>query len=278
MNDKYPEVQALYKSKKMTNIAYADWTVNLQKWWCTHAGRDCLNCYMLAMAKMYPANAADGPVWRENGVSEFMKMPPGAVVFLGDMYDVYHEQTPFEHIRRTHDLIASRPDVTVLLLTKRPHIAWDYRDDLLWPNNLWFGVTMGYRAAIPRRMQYLKASPAQHKWVSCEPLIESLVPTMTCELLSGIDWVVCGAESGNTRRAFSKNWARLLMSECKVAGVPFFYKQSSGKLPGTDPYLEGEKYFNFPPQFMPLKHEMATAQFVPEIVQLSMFDNIEGGE
>lgn len=257
MATKYPNVQALYKSKKMTNIPYADWTVNLLKWWCTRVSAGCKNCYMLAMAKMYPANAADGPVWREKGVSEFMKMPPGAVVFLGDMYDVYHEQTSFENILETHDLIASRPDVTVLLLTKRPQniFSFEYAADLQWPDNLWLGTTIENKAVLPRRIAYLKSIKGpKHLWLSCEPLLEDLTLMMTMTQLKGFEWVVCGAESGHKRRSFSKNWARMLKYTCALAEVPFFYKQSSGQLPGTDPYLEGKRHYNFPDGIAPLKY------------------------
>ena len=272
---KYPKVQALYKSEAMTNIAYADWTVNLQKWWCTKVSMGCKNCYMLIMAKTYPNNAADGPVWREKGVSEFMKMPPGAVVFLGDMYDVYHEQTPFEYIERTHELIASRPDVTVLLLTKRPQNVWNYHLDLPWPDNLWLGTTIENRAVLPRRISYLKSIKGpKHLWLSCEPLLEDLTPIMTTIQLSGIGWVVCGGESGNHRRPFNKNWARMLKYTCMMVGVPFFYKQSGGQYPSNDPYLEGELHYNFPDGIEPLKYR-EPVELEPVPIQMDMFG--EGG-
>jgi protein gp37 len=117
----------------------------------------------------------------------------------------------------------------------------------------------------------------KHLWLSCEPLLESLVPTMTVTQLTGIDWVVCGAESGHQRRSFSKNWARLLMYECKLAVVPFFYKQSSGHLPGTDPYLEGKQHYNFPDGIAPLKYrEVVEPESGP--VQMAMFSDTKGGE
>lgn len=273
-NQTFPHIQALYKSKKMTNIAYADWTINLQKWWCTKTSSGCKNCYMMTMAKMYPANASNGPVWREKGVSEFMKLPSGAVVFLGDMYDVYHEQTPFEYIQRTHELIASRPDVTVLVLTKRPQNVWSYHFELPWPDNLWLGTTVENRAILSRRIAYLKSIEGpSHLWLSCEPLLEDLTPAMTIAQLGGIEWVVCGAESGNCRRPFHKNWARMLKYTCALAEVPFFYKQSSGQYPGNDPYLEGKKHYNFPDGIAPLKYRDA-AEEKPVAVQMEMFDDM----
>ena len=276
MTTKHPKVQALYKSKKMTNIAYADWTINLQKWWCTKVSAGCKNCYMLAMAKTYPNNASSGPEWREKGVAEFNKMPPGAVVFLGDMYDVYHEQTPKEHICCTHELIASRPDVTVLVLTKRPHHPFPLWE-LHWPDNLWSGVTVEDNNAVERIQQLKSWQYPKHMWLSCEPLLEDISEKLSCTQLTGIEWVVCGAESGNRRRPFNKRWAENLRAVCERNGVPFFYKQSSGQYPGNDPYLEGELHYNFPDGIAPLKYR-APVEELPLPMQIDMFADMEGGE
>jgi hypothetical protein len=44
-------------------------------------------------------------------------------------------------------------------------------------------------------------------------------------LLYGIDWVICGGESGHGARPMHPDWARSLRDQCKAAGVPFFFKQ-----------------------------------------------------
>ena len=40
-----------------------------------------------------------------------------------------------------------------------------------------------------------------------------------------IHWVINGGESGGHKRPFNADWARVLREECKVAKVPFFFKQ-----------------------------------------------------
>ena len=44
----------------------------------------------------------------------------------------------------------------------------------------------------------------------------------------GIDWVICGGESGPGARLMDPDWARLLRDQCRDVGVPFFVKQMSG--------------------------------------------------
>ena len=41
----------------------------------------------------------------------------------------------------------------------------------------------------------------------------------------GLDWVICGCESGPGRRPMDLAWAEVLEEQCRVAQVPFFMKQ-----------------------------------------------------
>jgi protein gp37 len=54
----------------------------------------------------------------------------------------------------------------------------------------------------------------------------------------GIDWVICGAESGTARRPFDLEWARSLRDQCRAAGVAFFMKQDSHRKPGQRGRIE----------------------------------------
>jgi protein gp37 len=42
---------------------------------------------------------------------------------------------------------------------------------------------------------------------------------------SGIDWVICGGESGPKARPMHPDWSRSLRDQCKDASVPFLFKQ-----------------------------------------------------
>lgn len=45
------------------------------------------------------------------------------------------------------------------------------------------------------------------------------------QALDGIDWVICGGESGHQARPMHPDWARSLRDQCAAAGVPFLFKQ-----------------------------------------------------
>jgi protein gp37 len=53
---------------------------------------------------------------------------------------------------------------------------------------------------------------------------------------SGIDWVICGGESGPKARPFHTDWAQDLKQQCDAAGIPFFMKQLGERtlFPGDD--------------------------------------------
>lgn len=58
------------------------------------------------------------------------------------------------------------------------------------------------------------------------PYIDSTKARISTDIGYGkIDWIICGGESGPNRRPFDANWARLLRSDCKTLGIPFFMKQ-----------------------------------------------------
>lgn len=51
--------------------------------------------------------------------------------------------------------------------------------------------------------------------------------TGRCEDNEGLDWVICGGESGGNARSMNLDWAQNLKSECEFGNIPFFMKQLS---------------------------------------------------
>ena len=124
-----------------TNISWADQSLNFYNWYCTKISPGCKNCYMFAMRKQFGREDASLK-WRESALKEYHALKPGEVVFVNSMSDTYHEDAPLEWIQRIHELIASKPAVQFLVLNKRPYRALIIRRDLLWPENLWVGVSV----------------------------------------------------------------------------------------------------------------------------------------
>lgn len=82
------------------------------------------------------------------------------------------------------------------------------------------------------------------RFLSIEPLLEDLGQID----LRGIDWVIVGGESGPGARPMEREWVVSLRDQCRVARVPFFFKQWGGvqkKKRGRE--LDGRVYSAFPP-------------------------------
>lgn len=115
---------------------------------------------------------------------------------------------------------------------------------------LWLGVTAENQEMADQRIPILLRTPAAHRFVSVEPMLGkvrldnirfSLYGSDSMDffpftghvyidnqlVLEGnkLDWVICGGESGRNARPIEKEWVLDLMSQCKEAEVPFFFKQ-----------------------------------------------------
>jgi protein gp37 len=113
------------------------------------------------------------------------------------------------------------------------------------------GVSVENQKAADLRIPALLGTPAAGRWISAEPLlgpvdllgdVERPGPAVVrtgfatrtdygtgveydCDDQVGIDWLVCGGESGRNARPMDLRWARDLRDQCAAAGVPYFFKQ-----------------------------------------------------
>ena len=104
-----------------------------------------------------------------------------------------------------------------------------------WPlPNVWLGVSCENQARADERIPLLLDTPAAHRWVSLEPLLEAVdlvwkgSPTSS-GWLDSIDWCVIGGESGPHARPCDLGWIRDIRDQCKAAGVPCYIKQVGAK-------------------------------------------------
>jgi protein gp37 len=147
-----------------------------------------------------------------------------------DRYDAAHD-----HNRA--DMVADR----VAALLGREGAAGAARVDERWRGwplpNVWLGTSTENRAALLDRAGHLRKTPAAVRFFSCEPLLGDLGDVV----LSDIDWVICGGESGPHARPMHPDWARSLRDQCAAAGVPFFFKQWGEWAPGENA-LDDRRY------------------------------------
>lgn len=93
-----------------------------------------------------------------------------------------------------------------------------------WPlTNVQIGVSVEDRERWLERISMLREiTAAAVRFVSYEPALEHLGDDLD---LSGIDWLICGGESGPHARPMHADWARSIRDQCHRAGVAFFFKQ-----------------------------------------------------
>lgn len=231
-----------------TNIEWADKSLNFYNWKCDKVSAGCKNCYMMAFARRMGKNPIGTPEWRKTARKEYLALKSGDVVFVNSMSDTYHEKVDRRYIHWIHNYIWQRPDVTFLLLTKRPHIAYGMRHTLKWSPNLWLGTSIE-SPEVMYRLAFLVRTPAAGHFVSAEPLLSQLngiEKYMTGHTVKKIDWLIAGAESGDNRRPMNLNWVRHLRNLSLQNNIPFMYKQGSHRFPSKNRVLDDRTWDESP--------------------------------
>ena len=119
--------------------------------------------------------------------------------------------------------------------------------------NVWLGVSVEDQSTYDERSNHLFKTPAHHRFISYEPAIASLDLDFNAidialepdgygnaAILGGLDWVICGGESGPGARPMHPDWARAVRDQCQAARVKFFMKQMSKKGPIPDDLMVRE--------------------------------------
>lgn len=196
---------------------------------CTKVSPGCANCYAERMAKrlqaMGQANYRNGfkLTMHEQALEVPLLWRKPQVIFVNSMSDLFHQDIPFDYIRRVFDVMQRASWHQFQVLTKRAGRLEEVAPDLPWPRNVWMGVSVE-NADYTWRIDHLRRTGAAVKFLSVEPLLGSLGHLN----LAGIDWVIVGGESGPGSRPMREEWVLEARDQCVEAGVPFFFKQWGG--------------------------------------------------
>jgi len=122
--------------------------------------------------------------------------------------------------------------------------------------NVWLGTSVEDQKTADERIPHLLSCPAAVRFLSVEPMLGpvNLKPFRpfiahlgaagvecehgydACPICDrGIDWVICGGESGPGARPMHLDWVRSVRDQCAAAGVPFFFKQWGEWVPTNEP-------------------------------------------
>lgn len=253
---------------------------------CTMVSPGCTNCYAMKMAHRFKGvhpkyegttRVTDGGkvIWTghinldEKALMEPLTWKKPRRVFVNSMSDLFHESVPFGFIDKVFAVMALTPDITYMVLTKRPErmaeyfnhpfipaldgwkkaaksfpkisqwkseTVWDYMPQVL--PNVWLGTTVENQEQADKRLPYFLEFGAAVRFISCEPLLGPVdllkqYPVGKGSIPYGalVDWVIAGGESGHGARPVHPDWIRSLRDQCQEAGVPFFFKQWGEWLP-----------------------------------------------
>jgi protein gp37 len=141
-------------------------------------------------------------------------------IFVCSWSDFMIEEADGEWRTEALDIIYQTPWHTYMILTKRSERI----RGTAWPDNVWLGVTVEDKDATVR-LNDLMWTTARVRFVSCEPLLESVNLT---PWLRNLDWVITGGESGKEARPMREEWAVEIIKDCQEWGVPVFHKQNGG--------------------------------------------------
>lgn len=225
---------------------------------CSKVSQGCKYCYAerdwgrLQHLPAYHGRAFTDVATHSNRLDQPLRWQKPRRIFVNSMSDLFHPDVPDLFIWRVFIVMAQATRHTFQVLTKRPDRAFGIISKwcdtgLVFRSgygavlpNVWLGVSVEDQAAADERIPILLKTPAAVRWVSAEPLLGPvaigaylsrtnmpglrLMPGFI-DPLPGLQWVVCGGESGPHARPMHAAWARALRDQCAVAGVPFLFKQ-----------------------------------------------------
>ena len=212
-----------------SKIGWTDRTHNF--WWgCNKVSEECLHCYIAPIMRRGGFEPFKGPMRTKNWTAplkwnchaEGKNIRPR--IFTCSMSDFFHPGAD-KWRAEAWDIISECNNLDWLILTKRPELIENRlpSDWGLGYSNVWLGVTAGCQKSL-RRVRILQDIPAAVRFISAEPLLESV---NFSPYLNNFHWVITGCERAKKgeRRIMDLNWVRDIDQQCKAAGIPHFFKQ-----------------------------------------------------
>ncbi|MBW2178750.1 MAG: DUF5131 family protein [Deltaproteobacteria bacterium] len=229
-----------------TNIEYLDYTWNPLVMRCSPISTGCANCWHLVVADRLAVNptmsrrrqnAYKGsiPYLAEKELTAPGKRKKPSIVGVQFMGDLFHLTISYKLFEKIMFEIGEAYWHTFIVLTKRPNRMRSFIEryygakGLSEPlSNLWLGVSCSVQKDAMDYIPILANIQAAKKFVSFEPLLDSI----TFPFRHDLDWVIAGCESGSVRRKTVLSWFRHLRDQCVAFDIPFFLKQRevSGKV------------------------------------------------
>lgn len=196
---------------------------------CSKISPGCKNCYAERMSKRLQSMGQ--PNYR-NGFKlslheHVLEIPlhwkTPQMIFVNSMSDLFHKDVPIDFIMKAFEVMRKASWHTFQVLTKRSDRLMLIDNKIVWPRNVWMGVSIENND-FSFRADHLRKTRAFVKFLSLEPLLSD-IPSLN---LKSINWVIVGGESGPNSRPLSEKWVISIRDQCCQCNVPFFFKQWGG--------------------------------------------------
>lgn len=210
---------------------------------CTKISPGCAHCYAETFAERFRGvpghpyqQGFDLKLWPDRLSLPLTWRKPKRI-FVNSMSDLFHVDVPFEFVDQVFESMRKASWHTFQVLTKRADRMAEYvrrraAEGLLLERdqpNTWLGTSVESQEYVESRAKTLRALGGRVRFVSCEPLLGPLDLSDVLDRKSGVNWVICGGESGHRARPMDPAWAESIRDQCVAAKVPFFFKQWGGR-------------------------------------------------
>lgn len=248
---------------KNTSIEWATATWN--PWYgCTKVSPACDNCYAERWAKRCGRDFSKVTRAADKTFYAPLKWKEPQRIFVCSLSDFFHKEANLGLRLEALYVMDNCRQHTFILLTKRPENIRPMMSELrvIFPPNVWLGVTVENQEQADRRIPELLKIPSAVHFISVEPMLGPVDLNSTLggtrwiggqrgcfdkhrhsdphpdgtpgrishhhhddRCARGLDWVICGGESGGNARPMHPDWARSLRDQCAASDVPFMFKQ-----------------------------------------------------
>lgn len=263
-----------------SGIEWADATLNYVTG-CERVSPGCDHCYAKTLVEsrlthnprsVYYGRAFEDVRMHDERLALPLRWTRPRRVFVNSMSDAFHVHVPDTSLDRLFATLALSPQHVHQVLTKRAERIYRYTRDVTleriaasipepsglsiatseararimrtaWPlPNVWLGVSIENND-YAWRADMLRKATCDVRFLSVEPMLGPVDRVA----LDGLNWVICGGESGPGSRPMDLAWVRDLRDRCVANGVAFFFKQWGGvQKKATGRELDGRTWDEMP--------------------------------
>ena len=200
---------------------------------CRKISAGCAHCYVyrrdasVGRDASVVAKTADYDLPLRRGRRGEYKLQPGAGTIFACMTSDFFLEEADGWRPACWEMMRLRSDLQFAIITKRIHrfaacAPPDWGDG--YPNVSIYCTAENQEMADARLPHYLTL-PIRHRHICCEPMLGPVdfEPYLAA---GGIEYVLCGGESGPNARPCRYEWVQAVRAQCVRQGVAFHFKQT----------------------------------------------------